>query len=201
MAESSLHRELSQRALIWLASKSTGRSIKGNVEIKVGANYTVDSLALCRCVSSFEWDLLSSGDWEKKQELIKQQNRLGIKWKWGVDEYPDFIFAFESKVSVADFNSTYKTERTFGNRMEPVAHFHFVVTPYNMLGVNMVPGFWGLLEKSRNGRGLSLKKWPEFCHKPKEWVHEVAYKLLRSQNKYRWSAIDGQDYVQTQIGF
>lgn len=186
--ESKLHRELSQRSLIWLANKATGRGINGNIEVKIQKKYVVDALALCRCVNNFELDLYSEGDWEKKKEIIIKKNTLKFWDKMDIELYPDFVFAFETKVTYGDFSKTFKKENN--NRLVPVANFHFIVTPYNLIDPAIVPDFWGLLEKSKNGRGLTLKKYPKFQSCTINHIYKIGYILLRNHKKIKWSCLD-----------
>ena len=182
MAESRLHRELSEKALIWIGTKATQRGINGNVEVGLREGYVIDALALCRCYNSFEMELFCKTQGERIR-WIDRYNSTGMKDKVDLVAYPDYIFAFETKVSRADFYNTFKNNKHGGDRMKPIGNFHFIVTPKGMLELDEVPLFWGLLEKS--GGGLSLKKMPEFCHQYIGWIYEIGYKLLRCHKKYR----------------
>lgn len=161
MGQSDLHRDLSEHALIWLESKATGRGIRGCVEMIISNGYIVDAGAVCGLTMANE------------KLFLGESNRDALK-----KDADDYSFVFESKVSRADFMNTFKNGNHGGDRMAPVANFHFIVTPFGLVSENEVPEFWGLLEQ--RGCGLSIKKFPVFIETEIELLYKFSYLLMRS---------------------
>lgn len=175
MAKSDKHTELARRALVWLENKATGRGIRGGEEINVKLNdaYIADAVAISGLkLSNLEW---LAGE-AYRQNCLFGKTKAEKEIKEAVGLVDDYVFVFESKVSRGDFFSTFRDARPV-KRMEPVANFHFVVTPPGMLNVDEVPGFWGLLEQK--GAGLSLVKKPGYLTLPSFDLLKVAYLVLR----------------------
>lgn len=160
--KSDLHCELQQKALTWLEGRATARGIRGSEEVCIAPGYVADAVAI-------------SGLGVKSEKLFVGtcDRRMGDKFS------DDFAWVFESKVSRGDFFGTFKegSNKHGGNRLEPIANFHMIVVPKNLITADEVPAFWGLLEKS--GGGLALKKLPQYIDLSLESLHRVAYCILR----------------------
>ena len=121
--QSRIHEELSHRALTWITNMATGRGFRGDVEIPINKGYIADAAGQL----SFQW---------------RFYKRYGIAF----GELLSCIF--ESKVSRPDFFRTFDGK---SNRHSPIASLHWVVTPKELVSIEEVPDFWGLLEDSGNG--------------------------------------------------
>jgi hypothetical protein len=174
MGKSDLHNELSQKALVWLEGRATQRGIRGCEEVILKEGYVADSAAICGLSLSHEKTFLG-------------EYRNGKTWQSTSDDY---VFVFESKVSRADFQNTFKRDGHFGSRLNPVGNFHFVVTPKGLVTPDEVPLFWGLLEKS--GAGLAIRKMPQYIPIETPTLHEVAYCLLRSKHESKFAIFEEQ---------
>lgn len=188
MAESQLHRLLSEMALTWVGARATQRGVNGNIEVSLRPGYCADAVALCRWSNAYERELICRGDQKLIRDWNKVQNNQKLTFKQETERYPDYIFVFESKATVADFNATFKYHNHKASRMDPAGNFHFIVTPKGMIDTSLIPGFWGHLELSRNGQGLTLKKWPDFCETETCWTYQVGYQLLRCHFASRMTA-------------
>lgn len=159
--QTELHSELAHRAIRWIVNRSTGRGMQTGIEIPITLGYVVDALAI--------------GD---------LQMRFDSYFK-GNEGHPieDYIFLFEAKTSKTDFNNTFRQNgNTHDNRLKPIANLHWIVTPKNLVNIDEVPEFWGLLEAS--GQGLREIKRPRFCKMELNEIYRIGYTLLRY--KFRW---------------
>lgn len=152
MAPSTDHRSLQIATRRWLFHRASGSGIQWAPELAVGEKYIAD------CVAFF-W----------------LQHRFMEQYKVQFDKlHSDLMFVFEVKVSRADFLATFRDKNS--NRYNPVAHFHILVTPKNLIKHDEIPENWGLLEKC--GAGLSLKKIPTFFETQRQQIHSVGYAML-----------------------
>ena len=182
-----LHEELTNRALKWFSNRSTMRGCKGATEMNVANGYVADALLLM----SFQWRYYLSicRNSNIKKKLISKEvafNTTGVNVWWEEGHYfsypvpNDFAIIVETKVSRADFLSTFKDKKgKHSNRHKPVASLHYIVTPRNMVKIEEVPKFWGLLEAY--GVGLSLKKEPVVKSLKGHKYFEFANKLLHKR--------------------
>lgn len=176
--QSRLHEELSFRALIWLANRATARGIMGSTEMWLKPGYSADAVAMGALQLKHE-EMFLAPYFETGADYKRfRWNREHEANQTGGD---DWIFIFETKVSRADFLKTFVKNNRGANRLESIGHFHFIVTPKDMVTKEEVPEFWGLLEAS--GRGMSLKRLPLFTE-PNISAVEVGYLLLRYGNKW-----------------
>jgi hypothetical protein len=155
MTQSILHSTLSSRSLSWLSSRSTGRGIRGAVEVQVDEGYVADAVALC----SFQSRL-----WN---ELCVESNRDPRNIN------DDVVCLFESKVSRPDFLKTFGQR---GNRHAPIATFHWCVTPRGLCETTELPDFWGLLEQQ--GAGLRVVRHPKYQQVDLTTIHFIGYQIL-----------------------
>lgn len=165
--KSDLHCELQQKALIWLEGRATQRGIRGSEEVCIDSGYVADAVAICGLQIKYEEQFVG----ESKRHINDKAA-------------DDYAWIFESKVSRGDFFSTFKSGsvKHGGNRLEPIGNFHMIVTPKNMVTVDEVPEFWGLLEKS--GAGLALRKLPMYVDISHEALYQIAYCILRETSYY-----------------
>jgi hypothetical protein len=167
--QSDLHSELAYRGIRWIANRSTVRGMQTGIEIFLDRSYVVDSLAIGDLQLRF-WD----------NYIYNTTESLQLYKSHPID---DFVFIFESKVSRADFLSTFtQNGNLHDNRLEPIGNLHWVVTPKDMIKSEEVPDFWGLLEAS--GSGLREVKKPKFQKTELSAIHKIAYLLLRYKHKY-----------------
>jgi hypothetical protein len=101
------HIELSHKALVWLEDKATARGSRSCVELQLGEGYVADAGAICGL--QYKWC-----------------RRFYLEPKEGDSD--DYSFIFETKVSKSDFDNTFKRKTHKGDRLQPRANFHFVVT-------------------------------------------------------------------------
>ena len=159
-----LHNELSYRAIRWISNKSTQRGMHTGIEIAIADNYVVDAIAIGDIQNRFCREYNVHSYYDKNARI------------------DDMVFIFESKVSISDFNHTFKeNNNSHDNRLKPVANFHWIVAPKGLLKIEFIPSFWGLLEGS--GAGLKEIKKPQF--QPIENINEV-YRLSYYVNRYMW---------------
>lgn len=162
---SEAHTELIRRSLIWLSNIATGKGIRACPEMTLGEGYIADGGAILNL--QFRWA------WEFFERQIPPYN-------------DDFTFVLEAKVSKGDFNKTFVHGNHVGDRMKPIANFHFVVMAKGLQCE--APDFWGCLEESRNG--LRLVKLPRFCPEPSMSLHEFAYRILRFSDVRKYMILD-----------
>lgn len=162
---SEAHTELIRRSLIWLSNIATGKGIRACPEITLGDGYVADGGA-----------------------ILNLQRKWG--WKFFERQVPtetdDFTFVMEAKVSKGDFNKTFVHGNHGGDRMKPIANFHFVVRSKGLQCE--APDFWGCLEESRNG--LKLVKMPLYCPEPSISLYEFGYRILRYSDVRKFMMID-----------
>lgn len=159
--KSDKHIELTRKALVWLKVKATARGVRGCEEVILDEGYVADGAAICGL--QIQHGKKFVGDFYRE--------------RWSSETSNDYSWVFETKVSRSDFRNTFVNNGHIGNRLIPIANFHFIVTPRAMLTVDDVPTFWGLLEES--GAGLSIKKMPEFNPTEDRELFKFAYKVLR----------------------
>lgn len=163
MAKSDKHIQLQRRSLIWLENKCTQRGIRGCEEVILKPGYVCDAAAICGL--QFGWQKLWVGD--------------GIQ----NHQSDDYSFVFETKVSRADYLSTFRSEES--NRLEQLANFHFIVAAKGVVNETEVPEMWGLLVES--GQGLKICKQAPYVNHDIRRLHEFAYILLRSGHNRKFT--------------
>ena len=167
--QTELHSELAHRAIRWIANRSTGRGMQTGIEIPIDSGYVVDALAI--------------GDLQLRIFESYFINNLETLKEYKEHPKDDYVFIFESKVSKADFNNTFKQNgNAHDNRLKPIANLHWIVIPKGLATIDEVPEFWGLLEAS--GQGLREIKRPRFCKMELNEIYRIGYTLLRY--KFRW---------------
>jgi hypothetical protein len=175
LAPSPKHIELTKRSLIWLDTIVTQRGLRGTVELTLGNGYVADAGAVAGLQYKWSQKLLNGATHTKTD---------------------DFSFIFETKVSRADFNNTFRHCNHIGDRLKPRANFHFIVTAKCVLPTHLddelanqdVPSFWGFLEESN--RGLRVVKLPTYCPHSLEHLHEFAYRVLRYSKTGKFNGWD-----------
>lgn len=171
--KSDLHVELARRSLVWLESRSTNRGIRGCEEVILQNGYVADAAAISGLTLTNE--KLFTGSCERLSNARTSD---------------DYSWVFESKVSRNDFFSTFKYKNHTGDRLTPIANFHFIVCPKNLVTLEEIPTFWGCLEKS--GAGLSIKKMPEYIPTELNKLHELSYLILRSNHESKFGIFCSQ---------
>lgn len=94
-----------------------------------------------------------------------------------------FMFIFETKITVSDYNNTFITDNHIISKLYPFANFHFLVIPKNFLQENKIvaPEMYGILKES--GGGLQMIKKPPFFKMDELDFYKNAYNMLfRFQN-------------------
>lgn len=159
------HDVLADKALIWLANRATHTGIRGAREIQIANGYVADACAIGWLQYHWYRDYLDRSELHKKRfRPIRHPSPGDLPWiapkDYNVaDEIDrDWCYLFESKISRADFWSTFNHSDKHANRREPMANLHWIVTPCGMIQQQEVPDFWGLLEVS--GGGLKETKKP-----------------------------------------
>lgn len=177
-----MHSELIRRSLIWLSNIATGKGIRGCPEITLCEGYVADAGAIMNLQRA----------WGNR--FFKNTEPSIVS--------DDFTFIVEAKASRSDYMKTFKHGKHFGDRMQPMANFHFIVVASGVLPSYLsydvakeeIPSFWGCLEESRNG--LRLIKVPEYCHNPSISLHEFGYRILRYADPRKYMIIDLKEEIQ-----
>ena len=160
--QSKEHLALSKKAIIWGRQMATGRGYRANLEQPVGGGVVVDALILS-CL----------------------QSRYRERYDTAADAL-DFALVFESKVSRSDFFRTFKNEES--GRLNYIGSLHWVITPKALVDPSEVPEWWGLLQPSKNGRGLREVKRPPHIHIGIDAIHRLSYFMLWNAPKRNYAS-------------
>lgn len=154
---------LGHKALKWIENKATGKGPRSCVECTLGEGYVADGASITALQNGYQKD-------------------------FGVTDYEDYSFIFESKVSRSDFMHTFKHRQHAGDRLIPRANFHFIVTTKGIVTLDEIPEFWGWLVES--GHGLRMEKMATLCPQSKEHLYEFAYRILRHTTAWKNYNVD-----------
>ena len=148
MPPSDKHNELADKSLKWLGARTTKRGMRGATEVYLGHHYVADAVAMCRFADRYA-------------------RRYHVS--------SDAVCIFEVKVSRADFLSTFGP-KSDGSRLVPRGTLHWIVAPKDLISVEELPPFWGLLCPSVSG--LAERSRPLDLPMTQYLRNAVAYSLL-----------------------
>lgn len=216
--QSKLHYDLTRKTADWLNNKVTNRGVKWMQEFTLTNGLRIDAVAYCslmrgwydkfmrtsidinamdrelkNCGNYYRpmlWQILADDDKDKEKEIREE-------WYEGKEEIyqrynlPDnhFMFAFETKVTIEDFNNTFLYDNHSPSKKEPFANFHFLVVPESF-NFNALPDFYGVLK--RHGKGLSIRRMPKYYRIDELYFYKNAYNMLFRIDRMRWSDINNK---------
>lgn len=188
--QSLLHQQLTDKTEAWLNKLVTLRGLVWRDEHQLHTGLKPDATAFCSLQLRHYCEYLNvepvystevhkrmnlkRGDIYTKELYIKTSNELCAERYYADNE---FMIIFESKVSMSDFNNTFKNGNHSKNNV--YANFHFLVIPKGFSDKNKLeklPSYWGILEQS--GVGLRLKKLPKYTKIDRTYFLEAAYTML-----------------------
>lgn len=161
--QSEIHAALVQMALRWAASRTTQRGARYAEELTLGPGYVADLVSL------------QAFSPPARKEFTPNPNVID-----------ELALIFEAKASRSDFLATFGESDRHANRLDPVGHFHFVVSCKGVCEPADVPKPWGLLVQ--RGSGLSVYKRPEFTPEAgASNIGMIAHRMLwkHDQGHYR----------------
>lgn len=211
MAPGKTHVELTEMARTWLFNRAAQH--RGAFELNVAdynnvtfdndvACYSADFVAVAVLQYRQNIELMMNAHRDFQGEATDSKhwiphgisNQKGFKHGYWAQRVLSHVF--ECKASRADFLSTFSQKRTgkmHGNRMEPVADFHWIVTDKNVIVQKEVPTFWGWLE--RRGVGLTVKRWPHIQPFCLERTNRIGMAILFKSPFAAWNA----QYIKQQL--
>lgn len=202
--QSNFHYNLTQKTKSWLYSKVTQKGLRWKQEFTLINGARPDAVAFCNLQGRFfkkftdmvvDWDsydrkvdaiskrylflINETVDKKKRTELISEKwNKIeDIRKEFNVPENR-FMFIFETKITVSDYNNTFMYDNHTISKLSPFANFHFLVIPKKLLRENniVVPEIYGILEDS--GRGLRMIRKPPFFKINELDFYKNAYNML-----------------------
>ncbi len=191
--ESMLHQQLTEKTKAWLNKLVTQRGMVWRDEHQLQTGLKPDATAFCSLQLRHYCEYLGvepvlSTEIYSSINFKRTRNNL-IEYKAAYDMVSDeickeryyadneFMIVFESKVSITDFNNTFKNGNHLKNNV--YANFHFLVIPKgfsNKYKLEKLPEYWGILEQS--GVGLKLIKLPKYTKIDRAYFLEAAYTML-----------------------
>lgn len=166
------HLDLQNRPFSWLASRITGRGLRGGMEIPVAQGYVADAVIAC--------------DFQYRHEIRYYGNPTYYDWHKNAGVKTSSILIFEAKATLADFQSTFGgRDNEHANRLIPVGTLHWVIIPKGCYSswsssIKKLPAWWGILEES--GKGLRELKQPEPCAITADAYNAICMRILWYQS-------------------
>lgn len=182
-----LHNQLAERALIWLANRATQVGIRAAIEVQLDKGYIADAVAVGWLQHRFYVDYCCRSE---LQPMTQRYNVLEQKIESIGEIERSMIYVFEAKATRSDFLSTFGPGPKHQNRHTPLGSLHWVVVAKGIARPEEVPGFWGLLEWS--GCGLSERKRPIIQITTREHERMIAERILWKPSwglRHRWPEI------------
>ncbi len=138
--------------------------MRSGFEVPLANGYIADWVCLCGMQSRYERQYVES-------RLMEHRDGVLIS--------PEFACVFETKVTSADFYSTFGASAIArSGRGRPIGSLHWVVTPRNMNtpGLAHLPVHWGHLVAA--GGGLREVRSPAFNPVAMNALFRIAYHIL-----------------------
>ena len=171
---STQHKALTARCPAWLCGRTTGRGMRSGYEVPLANGYVADWVGLCGMQSRFRRRYVPENMVERQRwsESAPPQS--------GIEILPEFACVFETKVSMADFLSTFAVNTIEKRgRGAPIGSLHWVVIPKSLQGripIQELAPHWGVLVVA--GGGLHEVRIPVFHRMGLESTHRIAYHIL-----------------------
>lgn len=165
--QSALHEWLTNGSFNFLRNMATQKGLVWRQEHTIHNGMRPDATGICSLQGSFE------------REIRRTSNDLKDKNNKYFSE--DYLFAFESKVTYADFKATFNGDGK--HKEQPYANFHYLIVPrdfHEAYDLSSLPDYWGILHP--NPRALKVIRHPKYVGIDRLFFLEAAYTMLSKWN-------------------